>query len=231
MPRIEDFLEPYPPRKDLNLLFLISMPSNPEKADRLNHLLVSLVADIKNIAVDNCDYNARINVMNISSSVTWSDNNMPIDLDRFEWEWLPPGNVPNYSIAIRNLCEKLSRHRFQASVRGPLRPLIIFIADKPIQIVESELADLWNNKWYHHAIKFGFYTSTDSKKTLIDVIKCDDAVLEVEHIDVILQLLKPVRFSPEIIEQYLPSDIVTDFTNNSSLLPNLPPSDWDDSDW
>lgn len=227
MPNISEMCDPYPPRKDINLLFVIAMPGDGDKSDLVNQEISSLISQFKTFACDSCDYNTRINVMSISDSVSWTNNNLPINLTDFHWTNLPPSNSSDYRLAIHDLNENLCRKKFQASASGSLMPVIVYVVDLPVLDVEEELRAIWKNRWYQWAAKIAFYTNSECKKSLESITGTPEYVFDIEQIKMVLPFFIDATQGRITNTHRTPAT-----SNNNKKIDNDDSVGiWDDSDW
>lgn len=227
MPHIGEICDPYPPRKDINLLFVIAMPDDRDKADLVNRKLSSLISQFKTFACDSCDYNTRINVMRISDSVSWTNNSLPVNLTDFHWIDLSPSSSYDYRLAVHDLNENLCRRKFQASVSGSFIPVIVYVADLPILDIEDELKEIWKNRWYQYATKIGFYTNSVCKKSLEGVIGNPEFIFDIEQINMVLPVFIDTTQGRIANTHKIPATL----NDNKNACNDVAICDWDDSDW
>ena len=222
LPRLDDFLDPYPPRKDRNIYFIVNMPIESGKVLLINQKLKALITFLQQADENNCDFNTRINIMNVTDSIGWSNNSSPIDIANFTWEDLSPTKHANWSGALLELNSKLSRKQFQYSLSGCLLPIIVFITANSLGNIDSEKDIIWNNKWFRRAGKIGICFDTLSQESLASMFGNVDSILSVETTDLVETLYTWIQSDP--FQSHL-------FFEYSKAVEDDNASIWSDSEW
>lgn len=221
LPRLDDFFDPYPPRKDRNIYFIINMPLSNEKALLINQKMQTLITLLQQADENNCDFNTRINIMNVADSIGWSNNSSPIDIANFAWEDLPPTKYANWSGALLELESKLSIKQFQYSISGCLLPVIVFISANSLGNIDSEKDIIWNNKWFRRAGKIGICFDTHSHESLSSMFGNGDSILPAETADLVETLYNWIQSDP--YHSHLYFEYPQAVEDESSI--------WSDSEW
>ena len=221
LPLLDAFFDPYPPRKDRNIYFIVNMPRSKENALLINQKVQMLIALLQEADNNNCDFNTRVNVMNVTDSIEWSNNSSPIDIANYTWEDLSPTKYANWSGALLELDSKLSRKQFQCSISGCLPPVIVFISANSLGKIDSEKDIIWNNKWFRKAGKIGICFDELSHESLFSMFANEDSILFAETEELVETLYNWIQSDPYHNHLYFEHPKLVE--EISSL--------WSDSDW
>lgn len=160
------------PRRTVVIFFLIdtsgSMYGN--KIGSVNSSMEEILPIIRDMNQSNTDAEVKIAAMTFADYANWIYDE-PKLAENFLWRDVDADGMTNFGEACEKLKEKLSRHEFLPTSTGSgyFAPVILLLSDggPTDDYWQTKLADLKQNKWFKHALKFAIAIGDDCDEDML----------------------------------------------------------------
>ena len=154
----------------MTLFFIVDTSGSMtgKKIGTVNTAIESVIPEIRKISDDNADAEIKIAAMEFSTGARWISP-QPSDAADFKWRYLEAEGVTDFGKACEMLDEKLSRKTgFMNAAAGSFAPVIILLSDgEPTDDYNKGLAQLRENSWFKHGLKFAIAIGDDANEDML----------------------------------------------------------------
>ena len=189
------------PRRTVVIFFLIdtsgSMYGN--KIGAVKSSMEEILPMIRKMNQNNTDAEVKIAALTFADYANWIYDE-PKLAENFFWRDVDADGSTNFGEACEKLNEKLSRHEFLPTSTGSgyFVPVILLLSDgEPTDNVwEYKLADLKQNKWFKHSLKFAIAIGDDcDEDVLAEFTGNKESIKQVHNVKALETLIRLVSIT------------------------------------
>lgn len=192
-------------RRELVIFYVLDTSGsmiNDGKISVLNEAMKETTYVLQDIAKTNAEAEIKVAIMEFNSGAHWITKHGPVYLEDFIWDDLTAGGLTDIGVALGELQDKMTRHKFLKSDTGQYIPVVIFMSDGyPTDNWNKALKELKdNNQWFNHATKVAFALGNDAdEKVLANIVGNREAVVKTNDMELFRKLIQFVSVAASMV--------------------------------